>query len=110
MTYAEGVGMTPVGKGKFDQTARSIMTATQVAHWMMQEIERVTFLYHTTAVQYIGENFGKQFVYTNRNGNPAISTEVLKEFGKLKPGRAEWDRSERRWLTRASWEKYIRGE
>jgi hypothetical protein len=46
--------------------------ASDVAAWMMEEVERVGTLYQDCAVDEIERRFGEEFVYSNENGNPAI--------------------------------------
>jgi hypothetical protein len=53
-------------------TPASEITANDVASWMLEELNRVNYLYQEQAVWKIQEQFGKQFVYQNSNGNLAI--------------------------------------
>jgi len=73
---------------------------TQVAEWMFDELKRTGTLHQDMAVAQIAAKFGRQFVYTNSNGNAAISRKVLAEFRKLAKKSAEWDRYDKFW----SWE------
>ena len=45
----------------------------------------------------IEQTCGEEHVYTNKNGNFAISKDVLKEFRKLTEGKVKWERGERAW-------------
>lgn len=75
------------------------ITASDVAQWMLQEVQDGA-LYQETAVYEIRDRFGKEFVYTNDNGNLAISRKVLKEFRKLTEKKVDWSRSEKGWFLR----------
>ncbi|EJB8411304.1 hypothetical protein MW335_001502 [Acinetobacter baumannii] len=76
-------------------------TNQSVAQWLYNEIMEKGYVYQGSAVYEISKKFGDTFVYTNKNGNLAISEKVLGEFKKLKnnisEGSIEWDRSERAW-------------
>jgi len=71
-------------------------TAKDVAQWMVEQLNLKKTLYQEDVVIRIGKEFGKEHVYNNENGNPAISKAVLKEFKKLTPN-AVWERGERCW-------------
>jgi hypothetical protein len=75
-------------------------TAKDVAEWMAAELERTRELDQETAVDRIARLFGKEFTYTNENGNPAIDRRVLKEFRKLSEDYVVWDQGERMWRKR----------
>ena len=80
------------------------MTPSDVAAWMAEELDRVEYLYQETAVYEIQTRFGDEFVYTNDNGNLAISREVLREFRKLTADTVVWERGERYWRFRESYD------
>jgi hypothetical protein len=71
--------------------------ATDVAQWMLGELEKSGCLYQIDAVDKIKSKFGGEFVYENENGNPAISRKVLAEFRRLTEGKVIWDRYEKVW-------------
>ena len=77
-------------------------TPKEVAEWMVEELERVRFLYQEMIVHRIASKFGKDFVYTNRNGNKSIDRRVLDEFKLLTPN-VVWERSQRCWQKRAKY-------
>ena len=58
-------------------------TPQDVAQWMFDEVMRTGVLDHQTAVHRIQTTFGREFIYENENGNPAIDPDVLTEFKKL---------------------------
>jgi hypothetical protein len=64
--------------------------------------ERV--LYQEVAVADIEKRFGSEVVYTNPNGNLAITKQVLTAFRSLTDGWAVWDRSERAWRVREAYD------
>jgi hypothetical protein len=72
-------------------------TPETVAQWMLDEIERREDLFQIDAVDGIAKNFGAEFTYTNKNGNPAISEPVLAAFRKLHNGTMDWERHGRYW-------------
>ena len=76
------------------------MTASDVAAWMMQEVERDGILYQESAVGDIEKRFGEQFVYVNDSGNAAISKDILAEFRKVSGDDIVWERGERCWRKR----------
>lgn len=80
-TELELASMTDIS----EETA-SAPTAASIGKWLFDEIQNKSpqYLYQSDAVAYIIHNFGKEWSYQNENGNPAISKEVIKEFGKLK--------------------------
>jgi hypothetical protein len=64
------------------------------------ESEQPPLLYQEVIVYDIAQNFGDEFVYTNQNGNLAISRRVLEEFRKLTEATVVWERGERMWRKR----------
>jgi len=81
-------------------------TAKDVADWMFDQFQQTQWLYQETIVYKIKSQFGSDFVYTNANGNYAISKEVLKHFRKLTEGVAIWERGERAWRHLRNGENY----
>ncbi|MFE1596109.1 DUF6953 family protein [Nocardia sp. NPDC058705] len=72
-------------------------TTTEIAQWMINTITSRQYEYQQVIVSDIEELFGREWVYENDNGNPAISPKVLAEFRKLHGGSIEWNKSERSW-------------
>ena len=79
-----------------------IIKAVDVANWMLDKIIKKRELYQNEVVYQIEEKFGSKFVYENRNGNLAISREVLKEFRKLTEKNVVWSRIEFCWRIRSA--------
>lgn len=79
-------------------------TAASVAQWMLDELNRVQFLYQEQVVYDIQSRFGDSFVYTNDSGNPAIAKPVLAAFNKLTGDAVVWERGERMWRRRADYD------
>ena len=75
------------------------ITALEVAEWMVTQFDTgaTPNVYQDVVVYKIRELFGDKFVYTNANGNLAISKDVLKHFRKLTEGKVVWERSDRSW-------------
>lgn len=71
---------------------------------MAEELRRVRYLYQETVVYDIQSRFGDEFVYINENGNLAISREILQEFRKLTEDTVVWERGERYWRFRESYD------
>jgi hypothetical protein len=78
-------------------------TSKQVAAWMKAQVQNDEYLYQQSMVCHIEEEFGDKFIYTNGNGNRAISTEVLNEFRKLTPNLV-WSRSGFYWRRREDYD------
>jgi len=71
---------------------------------MLDELHRVKFLYQQDAVFAIETKFGKEFSYVNNAGNPAIDKKVLAAFKKITGDSVVWERGERMWRMRASYD------
>lgn len=67
---------------------------------MLTQISKSKPLYQEQAAWDIMRKFGKQFVYDNENGNPAIEKSVLTAFEKISKEEIVWSRSERFWRLR----------
>lgn len=72
----------------------------EVAAWMAAEVRTKGELYQEDAVSVIEDRFGRDYVYDNEQGNPAISRAVLAAFRKLSDSDIVWDRTERCWRLR----------
>lgn len=81
---------------KSDEGSSSI---NDVVDWMIEKSSS-DCLYQDDAASEIEKIFGKEFLYDNKNGNPAISKEVLKQFRKQSGDDIVWSRSERHWRKR----------
>jgi hypothetical protein len=90
---------------KANQVNAEEPTDANVAAWMVEELNRQKRLYQDQTAWEIKKRFGSSFVYDNRNGNPAISRSVLKEFHKLTKKDVVWSRSERCWRAREPHDK-----
>jgi hypothetical protein len=86
------------------------VTPEKIAEWMLGELRRETYLYQEVAVYEIGSKFGEEFTYINENGNMAIRRDVLSAFRKLTGGSVVWERSERVWRARESFDEPGRGQ
>lgn len=82
------------------------VTATDIAKWMVKELDEQEYLDQEWTVWEIHELFGDSFVYENENGNLSISKNVLKEFRKLTEGEVVWMRSEKAWRRLEEDEEY----
>ncbi len=75
-------------------------TAKEVANWMLKKLKAEGVLPQRAAALEIMETFGEEFIYSNKNGNPAIAEEVLKEFRNLSETIAVWEQRKRFWRLR----------
>lgn len=78
----------------------STFVAGDVARWMLTQMADGSPLHQLFAAQYVVRHFGRQFVYTNRNRNLALTTEVLREFLSLSQDTVVWTRRTRCWRLR----------
>lgn len=80
------------------------MKENEIAQWMFDELKRQQCLYQQEVVYDIESKFGQEFTYTNENGNLAINRNVLKAFRKITSNTVVWERSERMWRMRQSYD------
>jgi hypothetical protein len=83
-------------------------TPREVAEWMVKQFDTAQHVYQETIVYKIRRQFGEPFVYTNENGNLAISRDVLKHFRALTDGTVVWERGDRSWRKLRPGETYRR--
>jgi hypothetical protein len=86
-------------------SSQSEPTADEVAKWMLDELNKVQYLYQQDAVYGIESMFGSAFVYLNDAGNPAIDRKVLAAFKKLTGESVIWERGERLWRKREQYDE-----
>lgn len=74
-------------------------SAASIGKWLLQRIEEAAphHVYQSQAVNDIRNKFGAEWSYQNKNGNWAISKEVLKEFRKLKYPAVQWAKGSQAW-------------
>jgi hypothetical protein len=85
---------------------RDLITYGHVADWMAQQIDGKGRLSQLDAVAEIRTRFGEAFLYSNANGNPAISRYVLKLFRARTEKTVVWDASRKLWRRRrAGWDR-----
>lgn len=75
-------------------------TAADVAKLMRDQLDTKRWLDQESAVYLIERRFGKEWIYTNENGNPAIKQSVLRAFRKISEDDVVWSRSEKAWRKR----------
>jgi hypothetical protein len=76
----------------------------EVAHFMLESLNREHFLHQRVIAAQIYSKFGAEFVYTNRNGNLAIAPEVLRKFRKLTESSVVWDKQQMLWRKRQTYD------
>ena len=91
---AEGIGL------KEALELSKLPIPSDVAKWMRDKIIEDKTMFQEQVVYKIRDEFGEEFIYTNDNGNPAISKAVLKEFRKLTENLVVWEKGERCWRLR----------
>lgn len=67
---------------------------------MVESINQSHILDQRVIAAQIYSKFGSEFVYTNRNGNLAINSQVLRRFRKLTEDSVVWDPQQRFWRKR----------
>lgn len=80
--------------------AESVAKPSDIAQWMLDELDRTGSLYQPDAVLGIEREFGPGFIYENENGNQAIDKRVLREFRELSEDNVIWDRLAFMWRHR----------
>ncbi|MHB8321729.1 MAG: DUF6953 family protein [Acidithiobacillus sp.] len=83
---------------------KTTYTPEDVAKWMLEQIKNDGFLFQETAVYAISSKFGEDFTYINNNGNPAIRKDVLASFRKSSGDDIVWQRGEKQWRQRQSYD------
>ena len=73
------------------------VTKGEIADWMIERIQSRGYLYQADAAQEIESKFGREWIYQNENGNPAIDPGVLREFRRRKSDRITWETAEKSW-------------
>ncbi len=79
-------------------------TTLDIAQWMLAQLDEQKYLYQEVVVNQIAQKFGEEFTYINENGNMAINQTVLKEFNKVTGHNVVWERYERAWRKRESYD------
>ena len=80
----------------------------QIAKWLFDKIMAEGDVYQYQAVDEIAEKFGREYVYENELGNPAIDKKALSEFRKLKGDAVTWDRAELLWHKETEVDKQLK--
>ena len=76
----------------------------EIAKWMLKRLEEDECLYREVTVYEIASKYGDEYTYINQNGNLAIDKNVLKEFRNLTEDDVVWEKSERCWRKRESFD------
>ena len=79
-------------------------TQLEVAQWLVAQLEDQGYLYQEIVVGQIATEFGEEFTYINENGNMAIDKKVLKEFRTITGDSVVWERGERMWRKRETYD------
>jgi hypothetical protein len=71
---------------------------------MVGELRRSEYMAQVVVAWEIEERFGKRWIYTNANGNPAIAKPVLAAFDALTGDGVVWENRERLWRYRQDYD------
>ena len=93
----QSFGGQSMRSGGFKDKARRAWKAAELLCRLAKVKDK---LRHGEAVRAIKEKFGKEFLYTNRNGNPAISEGVLEIFELFTADDLVWSKHGRFWRRR----------
>jgi len=85
--------------------SKPAFSPSEVANWMLAELERDGTLYQETAVSEIERRFSAKFTSINENGNLSIRKDVLASFRKISGEGVVWERGERLWRKRESYDQ-----
>jgi hypothetical protein len=77
-----------------------MVSADDVANWMLEQVHEKGFLYQEEVVYKIKQKFGESFTYVKPNGKLSISRIVLKAFKRISGKSVVWERGERMWRAR----------
>ena len=81
------------------------VSAEQIAHWMLDQVEDRGGLYQHRAVRHIIREFGVEWSYVNANGNRAIDERILAAFRTLSEHDVIWNRGARAWRKRRAYHR-----
>jgi hypothetical protein len=79
-------------------------SASDAANWMKEAVTNEGFLYQDVAASEIASRFGSDFTYINASGNLAIRADVLKLFKTETAESVIWERGQRIWRKRESYD------
>jgi hypothetical protein len=79
-------------------SAENLVTPSEVAQWMLAELERRGRLDRDVTVCNIEQIFGHEFISDNEKGHPTIRGGVMKAFWRLAENAAFWDAKNRAWV------------
>ena len=77
---------------------------SEIAQWMMEQVQEYGYLHQTVAIHLIIERFGAEFSEKTRN-TYAIRKDVLRAFKKLSSDSVVWLRREHAWRLRDEYDK-----
>ena len=86
-------------------TSKPSFAASDVAQWMLDELEHDGTLYQEVAVSEIEKRFGVEFTPSNENGNQSVRRDVLKVFRQISGESVVWERGERLWRKREGFDQ-----
>ncbi|CAB3767449.1 DUF6953 family protein [Paraburkholderia solisilvae] len=79
-----------------------MMTASDVAHWMLGELERDGCIYQDDVVDHLVKAAREDLATENTDGNLVIGKQVLAEFRKLTETTVVWVKPDRYWRYRVA--------
>jgi hypothetical protein len=72
---------------------------------MLAELQHDGTLYQDIVASEIEQRFGEEFTPLNESGNPSIRKDVLAAFRSISEGDVVWERGERLWRKRESFDE-----
>lgn len=85
-------------------------TPSDVAAWMLSELNRNQVLFHDIAACRIRERFGTEFTRLTEDGNFSIEPSVLLAFRKMTKDSVVWERRKRYWRKRTDYDEAGRNQ
>jgi hypothetical protein len=79
-----------------------MMTASDVARWMLGELERDGCIYQDDVVDHLVKAAREDLATENTDGNLVIGKQVLAEFRKLTETTVVWVKPDRYWRYRVA--------
>lgn len=78
------------------------MDASEVAQWMLRQMEREGCIYQDDVVDYLVKARHEHLLVENADGNQVVSKQVLLAFRKLTETNVVWVKPERYWRWRVA--------
>lgn len=80
------------------------LNVKEIALFMMDKLKKESVLYQNEIAFILHEKYSELATYININGNLAINKDILVEFKKISKRMVVWDKSEKCWRIRKSYD------